>query len=72
MNLKTQLTEKRFNTHKYFQSELVKLILYGHTKFEDDSVLKGTLSTLNFYGHTELISQAHYKNIRTGVKFPFS
>ena len=35
----TQLTEKKLNICvEYFYCEFVKLILYGHTKFEDDSV----------------------------------
>ena len=44
-NVKTQLIEQRLNTsvYEYFWSELVKLILYGHMRFKNDSV------PLNFY-----------------------
>ena len=39
INVKTQFIEKQLqHLYEYFHSELVKLILYGHTKFKNDSV----------------------------------
>ena len=59
VNVKSQLIEKRVNTCTHIsKSELVKLILYGHTKFQDQSVPLMRSIFIHYCSSLPLLEQA--------------